>query len=155
MQIITVALALGVALNIARIGYRQGVDLDVTADGLSSVSAEALAVLDGVSTPVELVVVVTDASRLPSPLQLRAKELIDMSYALERARPDLVQLKLLRPEDRLDEAGSEAIEIHGIFPLPSLEQTALGNEEVDAFLGAAVRSRRKCGDSLFLSGLVR
>ena len=89
-------------------------DLDVTADGCPR-SRRSLAVLDGVSTPVELVVVVTDASRLPSPLQLRAKELIDMSYALERARHDLVQPSL-RPEDRLDEAGSEAIEIHGVSP---------------------------------------
>ena len=140
VQVVTTLLALGVTVNLARIGDRYGVDMDVTADGLSSVSAEALAVLNDVETPVELIVAVTDADRLPAKLQLRAKELIDMSLALERARPDLVKLTLLRPEDRLDDAGSQAMEIHGIFPQPTNDRTVMGNEQVDAFLGAAVRS---------------
>lgn len=140
VQVITLILALGVAVNVGRLGQRSGVDMDVTADGLSSVSAEALTVLEPLQTPVELVVAVTADATMPESLQLRAKEVLDMALALSRARPDLINLRILRPQDRLDDAGAEAIEIHGLQPRVMMDRTVVGNEQLDAFLGASVRA---------------
>lgn len=139
-QIVTVVLCLGIGVNIARMGHVFGADMDITADGLSSVSQEAKDVLAQVETPVDMVVAITADRTLPAHLQHRAKEVMDMARALQRARPDLIRLRVLRPEDRLDERGSEASEIHGLQPRRVVGQTVVGTEPLDAFLGASVRA---------------
>ncbi|TVR08609.1 MAG: hypothetical protein EA401_13715 [Planctomycetota bacterium] len=139
-QLLTVIFCLGIGVNVARMGHVFGADMDVTADGLSSVSQEAKDVLSAVETPVDMVIAVTADRTLPSHLQHRAKEVLDMAQALQRARPDLIRLRVLRPEDRLDEDGSQATEIHGLQPRRVVGQTVVGTEPLDAFLGASIRA---------------
>ncbi len=133
------ALALGVSVvNVAVLVDRAAVDVDTTTEGLSSLSGTSLDVLGQIERPVTINAFLSRS--LPPELAVKGKEVENKLKVLDREMGDKVRLKLYRPADPLDEAGSLATQHFGLRPRPVVVDTVAGKETQEVFLGVAVTS---------------
>ncbi|MHC5067379.1 MAG: Gldg family protein [Planctomycetota bacterium] len=137
-QVVSVVLAVIVAINFGRWAARSDWATDFSVAGVSSLSAEGERIVTELPFALELTVVVSDDEVLPRSLASKAQEVLAKARAIEVAADGLVHLTVLRPSDPFDEAGTQASDHHGLRPRPSIAETVVGNEEVDVFLGATV-----------------
>ncbi len=66
----------------------------------------------------------------------------NLQKVLEREVGDKIRLKLYRPADALDDAGTLATQHYGLKPKKAIVDTVSGKDESEVFLGAKMRSRR-------------
>ena len=137
-QALSLVFGLLLLANIARGFGRLGVDADVTSEGLASISTTGVATLKYVQNPVTVTAFIS--SELPNELQVKGKEVMDKLKALERVRPGLVTVKILRPKDALDANGALASREFNLKPRKQVVDTVSGRENQDVFMSAAVSS---------------
>ncbi len=117
---------------------RAAIDVDVTEEGLSSLSEMSVSLLNGQENVVEITAFVS--KNLPPELVLKGQEVLNLLKLVQRSAPDNVKLKIFRPEDSLDEWGSLASEHFGLTPEIVTVDTVTGQEQREIFLGAVVTS---------------
>lgn len=117
---------------------RFGLEIDVTEERLSSLSPASVSILNGIKQPVTIAAFIS--KQLPPELALKEKEVESVLKVLERKMKGKLTLKLYRPSDPLDEAGSLASQHYGLKPSEVVIDTVTGREEVEVFLGVAVMS---------------
>jgi ABC-2 type transport system permease protein len=137
-HVVSVVFGLLLAINVGRIAYQQNVDADVSSEGLSSISGISAEVIRKVENPVTIVAVIS--ANLPEELTLKAKEVSDKLYALERSSGGKVTKRILRPKNPLDEDGQIATKEYGLKPVRALVDNVSGRKPQDVFLCAAVVS---------------
>ncbi|MBA3697429.1 MAG: Gldg family protein [Planctomycetes bacterium] len=137
-HVVSVAFGLLLAVNVGRLAYLKNVDTDVSSEGLSSISATSSQVIRKVEHPVIIHAFIS--TNLPDELQLKAKEVSDKLFAIERSSGGKVEVKLLRPENALDAAGQRATKEFGLKPQRAIVDSVSGRKPQDVFLCAAVVS---------------
>ncbi len=135
-QVMSMAFALIVAVNIARISGRHNVDADVSTEGLASISQASAEILSKAERKVKIAVFISET--LPADLQLKGKEVEDKALALQRASQGKVEVEVRHPVDPTDASGTLATKDYGLKPFKAVVETVSGHEEEDVFLGAAV-----------------
>jgi ABC-2 type transport system permease protein len=138
MQVASVIFGLLLAINIGRIAYLKSVDMDVSSEGLSSISATSSQIISKIENPVTIVAFISTS--LPEDLQLKAKEVTDKLFAVERSSAGKVQVQLYRPKNPLDEEGQKATKEFGLKPFRAIVESVSGRKPQDVFLSAAVVS---------------
>jgi len=126
------------AFNLSVQISRSGADIDVTEENLSSLSPVSRKILKGVEEPVMIAAFISE--KLPPELALKGKEVENTLKVIDKHMGNNLELKLYRPDDPLDEAGSLATQHYGIQPTTVVVDTVTGREEQEIFLGVAVIS---------------
>lgn len=137
-QVMSLFFALFLVANIAIFAGRHGVDVDTTAEGLSSVSDTSLQAVHQLKQPVTITAFIS--RDVPPELALKAKEVEDKLKAIGRADPAKVKVVIRRPADALDEDGVRAEREFSLKPRRQVVDSAGGRRFQDVFLGAAVTS---------------
>lgn len=137
-QVVSVAFGLILAVNVGRIAYLKNVDADVSSEGLSSISATSSQIIKKIENPVTIAAFIS--TNLPEDLQLKAKEVTDKLYAVERSSGGKVQVQLYRPKNPLDDDGQRATKEFGLKPFRAIVDGVSGRKPQDVFLSAAVVS---------------
>lgn len=135
-QVLATVFGLALAVNIGRISQRQGIDIDLSSEGLSSVSAKSGEIVRAVE-PVTVTAFIS--SNLPAELIIKAKEVEDKLKAIERSSGGKVEAKFYRPASAFDKVGSTAQQHFGVKPYKTMVDAASGRESEEFFLGAAVQ----------------
>lgn len=135
-QVASLILGLILAVNVARIANRNAVDVDLSSEGLASVSADSNAILGKIQTAVAIHAFISPD--LPKELQVKAKEVEDKLKAVERLGGGKITLSIHQPADNIE--GSKLSSIYGIKPRRTVADTVAGREFVEVFLGAVVSS---------------
>lgn len=137
-QVVAVVCGLVLAVNVGRLAYLKSVDADVSSEGLSSISATSAQIINKVEYPVTINAFISP--NLPEDLQLKAKEVTDKLFALERSSGGKVTVKLFRPKNPLDADGLRATKEFGLKPTRAIVDGVSGRKPQDVFLSAAVVS---------------
>jgi ABC-2 type transport system permease protein len=137
-QVVAVAFGLLLAVNVGRLAYLKNVDADVSSEGLSSISATSAQIIAKVEYPVTINAFIS--TNLPEDLQLKAKEVADKLFALERSSGGKVEVKLFQPKNPLDADGTRATKEFGLKPIRAMVDSVSGRKPQDVFLSAAVVS---------------
>ena len=137
-QVVSLVLALIIAVNLAGLSQRWYVDADLSSEGLSSISAHSKELLGDVQFSSEVHVFITAEEVLPDQLEQKAQEVLDKAAALERASAGTVQVTIHRPKNQYDELGTLATETYGLRTREVPDDTVMGSEMVPVFLGAVV-----------------
>jgi ABC-2 type transport system permease protein len=136
-QVLSLAFAVVVAVNLSRIAQRHYVDTDVSTEGLSSLSGASVQAIRQIENP-PVTIAVFISQTLPAKLEAKAKEVLEKVSALERASGGKIEKKIYRPEDPSDDAGQLASH-YGLHSFKAVEDTVHGaNEGEEIFLSAAV-----------------
>lgn len=141
VQMLNLALIAVITVNCVRIAYNHRIDIDTSAEGVSSLSEagrQILRNLPEVGEPIRMTVAVTDDELLPPELMVKATEVLDRALAIEREAGGRVEVEILRPEDELDGDGITATRDHNLETRDVPNQTVMGMEIVPVFLGATV-----------------
>jgi ABC-2 type transport system permease protein len=137
-QVVAVVFGLLLAVNIGRLAYLKNVDADVSSEGLSSISATSAQIIGKVEYPVTINAFIS--ANLPEDLQLKAKEVTDKLFAVERSSGGKVEVKLFQPKNPLDADGQRATKEFGLKPIRAIVDGVSGRKPQDVFLSAAVVS---------------
>jgi ABC-2 type transport system permease protein len=137
-HVASVALGLILAVNLGRLAYLENVDSDVSSEGLSSISATSAGIISKVPQPVTIVAFIS--AQLPEDLRLKAKEVTDKLFAVERSSGGKVTVELHHPDNPLDEHGQRATKEFGLKPFRAIVDSVSGRKPQDVFLSAAVVS---------------
>lgn len=138
VQVMSLFFAIVLVANIARLAGSRGVDVDTTAEGLSSVSAASLESVRQLKQPVTITAFIS--RDVPPELAVKAKEVEDKLKALGRADTAKVKVEVLRPTDALDETGVRAEREFNLKPRRQVVNAAGGRRFQDVFLCAAITS---------------
>ena len=136
----SLATFVGIALTLLNLSVqldRAAIDVDVTDEGLSSLSEMSMNLLKQQEQPVGITAFVSE--NLPPELALKGKEVLNLLKLVERSAPN-IQTRIYRPQDALDDAAALASEHYGLEPYNVLVDTVTGQEERQVFLGAVVSS---------------
>ncbi len=135
-----VSLVLGVILlvNVAQIANKHAVDVDTSADGLSSLGGASRTILGNLKDPVTITVFVS--RNLPTDLQAKGKEIEDKLAAVQRLSGGKVTINLRKPLNAVDKEGLAASKEFGLKPRKMVREYAVGNEFDEIFLSAVVTS---------------
>ena len=117
---------------------RQAIDIDVTEENSSSLSAASLEVLQKVERPVTITAFVS--RDLPQEVALKGEQLLNKLQAMDRSQGSRIEVVVRRPTDALDAIGQEAADHFNVNPRPVIVETITGRDQRDIFLGAVVRS---------------
>jgi ABC-2 type transport system permease protein len=137
-NILSLVFGVIIAINLAHTADRHGANLDVSAEGLSSLGAESKRILAGLERPVTITAFIS--TDLPSELQPKRKQIEDKLEALRRSAGAQVKVEIFRPVDSLDEYALLATRDFGLKTRQELVDTVTGKEYSDVFLSAAVSS---------------
>jgi ABC-2 type transport system permease protein len=135
-QVASLCFALVLAANVARIATRQGLAADTTSAGLSSLSKTSVSSIREIKAPVTITAFIS--KELPPELALKGKEVEDKVMSMGRSAPGQVEVRILRPADALDTAGTMATKEFGLKSRRQVVNTASGRRFEDVFLGAAI-----------------
>ncbi len=136
-QLLAVVLGVVVCVQVGRIAYRWNADMDLSVDGIASISAASEEVVGKLEKPVRLTLVITADENLSEGLRLRAERIINRAKALERAAGGHLHLvDILRPTYAVDEAGVRAEQDFGLDTRQVVIDTVAGPQTVNVFLGA-------------------
>jgi ABC-2 type transport system permease protein len=120
---------------------RAAVDIDMTDEGLSSLSDASVSILDEQKTPVKVTAFIS--MDLPPEQIQKGSEVLNMLTLLQRQAGDQLNLVVHRPEDPLDELGSLATQHFGLKPRRVTAESVTGKEEIEIFMGAVIESGAK------------
>ncbi len=137
----TIATFIGLTLTFLNVSVqldRAAIDLDVTDEGLSSLSQMSATLLAEQATPVRITAFVS--KNLPPELALKGKEVLNLLKLVERSAPSSVDLTIHHPEDSLDDAASLASEHYGLEPHSMVVDTVTGQEQREVYLAAVISS---------------
>jgi len=140
LQLGAALLAIGCAANLAGIAERFGIDVDVSVEGLASLSEVGEEVIGDLEHEIKLDVFVTADRNLPKEYRLKAQEVLDRAKAMERISDGKVELEIHRPLEATDDVGRLA---EGHYNLEAREvriDTVAGSQRVQIFLGAVISS---------------
>jgi ABC-2 type transport system permease protein len=140
-HVLSLLFAIAIAVNLSHIGRRLGIDADITAERLSSISSQSGKILANVDQPVVIAAFVSED--LPPELLAKAKELDDKLNALARASAGRIEIRRYYPQDEFDEQGQLATREYGLKPHDQMTEGEAGRESMKVFLGAAVTSGGK------------
>ena len=126
------------AFNVGGIADRYGSNIDISAEGLNSISDESISILADLDQPVTLSLFVSD--ELPDSLQLKAQEIRDIVAAVKGVMGDDLQVEWRYPKSPYDELGVMAQEDYGLSVRVIADETVAGRENVEVFLGAVISS---------------
>ena len=115
---------------------RSAIDWDSTSEGLSSLSQTSVDVLEKLKQPV--IVTAFLNKEMPPELALKGLEVENILTLLDRQVGDQLKVKIYRPSDPLDEAGSLATQHFGLTPRPVTVDSVTGREDVQVFLAVVV-----------------
>ncbi len=135
-----VSLVFGVILlvNVAQIANKHAVDVDASADGLSSLGGASRKILGELKDPVTITAFVSRS--LPTDLQPKGKEIEDKLAAVQRLSGGKVKIDLRKPLNAVDKEGLAASKEFGLKPRKMIREYAVGNEFDEIFLSAVVTS---------------
>jgi ABC-2 type transport system permease protein len=137
-HVASVGFGLLLAVNISRIAYVKNVDVDVSSEGLSSISATSRGIIEKIENPLTVIAVIS--KNLPEDMRVKAKEVSDKVYALARSSGGKITVEVLEPENALDEAGQRATKEFGLRPSRAVVDSVSGRKPQDVFLSAVVQS---------------
>lgn len=137
-QILALLFAIGLAINLTRIGERFGVDRDLSRDGLSSLAPESARILEGLGRDVRIAVFISDPT--PENLLAKRKEIEERAKAIERRSGGRVRVEWHYPQDTVDQHALIATQSYNLKTRREVVETVSGREPVEVFLGAAVTS---------------
>lgn len=137
-QVLTTVFALALAVNVGRLAYLKNIDVDVSSEGLSSISAASGEILRKTAQPVTVVAFIS--RNLPSDLTAKAKEVRDKLHAVARSSGGKVAIEIYEPANALDAEGVKATKEYGLKPFRAVVDTVSGKRPDEVFLGAAVIS---------------
>ena len=138
-QVVNMVLAVVLAINIGQWFSRSHLDVDISFDGISSISQTSKNILGELENPVRITAFLSD--ELPEQVSLKAKEIVDTIAALERAGGTQLETRILRPTDVVDRAATIAQNTYGLQPRKMPGDTVTGRDMLDVFLSAVVTSR--------------
>ncbi|MBA3684880.1 MAG: Gldg family protein [Planctomycetes bacterium] len=135
-QLLAAVFGLALAVNVARLADRHGIDIDVSSDGLSSLAKQSEDIVGQLKRPVTIYAFVS--AKLPETLSLKRKELEDRLTALDRVGGDQVRVERRYPDNAFDDKAVFAAQNFNLKPRKEIVDSAGGREPEDVFLSAAV-----------------
>ncbi len=120
---------------------RAAVDLDLTEEGLSTLSDASVSILSDQQASVKVTAFISQ--ELPPEHAPKGSEVLNMLTLLERQAGEKLTLVVHRPEDPLDDLGALATEHFGLQPRRVTAESVTGKEEIEIFMGAIVESGAK------------
>ena len=140
-QLGIVALSLVLLFNIAHIARSSSAAWDITDEQLSSLSQPSLDVLNQLNQDIQIHAFIQDT--LPDSYQIKGEELLDILSGIESLNLPQISIHIYRPQDSLDQTAEYAKKHFGINPKRVQSNNIVGGQNLDIFLGLAIRSNGK------------
>lgn len=137
-QLLLLCSAVVLSINIAAMGKRWNWSLDMTVEGLSSLSEASAAIVDEIEAPIALTVVLSQD--MPDELRIQSRSLTDMCTALQQRMGGRLELQIIRPDDPLTSLGQYVQDNYHVSPRQVRTETLAGTRAVSVFMGAFLQS---------------
>ncbi|MFO7607670.1 MAG: GldG family protein, partial [Candidatus Krumholzibacteriia bacterium] len=113
-------------LLIAVTGGLRGARLDLTDDGLFTMSPAAVSILQGLQVPVQVKLYVTPRDKMPTQLRNLERDVSEQMRNFEQVSDGMIEFAVFNPQD--DEAMQEALAAKGIqpFQVQSVDKDEIG-----------------------------
>ncbi|MBE0565819.1 MAG: GldG family protein [Krumholzibacteria bacterium] len=113
-------------LLIAVTGGLRGARLDLTDDGLFTMSPAAVTILQGLQVPVQVKLYITPQDKMPTQLRNLERDVTEQMRNFEQVSEGMIEFAVFNPQD--DEAMQEALAAKGIqpFQVQSVDKDEIG-----------------------------